>query len=267
MHRASAAPSTVAVRLSAMQWETSLLRRPLARVQGVEAIGDPAEAAEALRRIEHEAAASGFELLVARVDLECRSAVWALEAAGFRTVDVGLTFEYDLRIAGPVHAAMPEGIALREATLDDVEPLEEAITGLFLHSYYYVCPWFSREEADMLFRAWIANCVRGVRGEQVLLATLGGAIAGFITRRAAGKGVGVIDLVGVVPGCASRGIGKLLVRAALDSFRDRGDEIVRVRTQAANLAAATVYASTRARLFAVDTTLVKPLAGRRTPTR
>jgi dTDP-4-amino-4,6-dideoxy-D-galactose acyltransferase len=255
------AAAALDVRLTKMDWETALLGRKIGRVEGVEAIRDVREGAEAIQRVERQAKRADFCLISARVPLDAVDAVWALQATGFHTVDTGVTFEYDLGKEGHPFAFHPaREVTIRSVTDDDVQILEASVEGLFRHSYYYVSPLFSRDEADLLHRTWITNCVRHGRADRVLIAELAGEVAGFITCRRLPDASGVIDLVGVRPTSSSRGIGKTLVRASQDCFRELGVAVIRVRTQITNLAAVNMYSSTGARLIKVDTTLIKSLA-------
>lgn len=251
---------TTDVRLSVMEWETSLLGRKIGRVEGVDTTSDGIRA-EALSALEQDALTSGFTLIVSRVDADRFAAVRALEASGFLLVDIGVTFQYDLakRVAGPATNA-PEDVRMREATADDIPALQEAVKGFFLHSYYYASPYFDGAEADLLHATWISNCVRKERAERVLLAEISGTMAGFVTCRMIDGHIGVIDLIGVLGRYGSRGIGKFLLEAALKSFLELGATLVKVRTQATNLAAANMYVATGARLGNVDATLVKSLS-------
>jgi dTDP-4-amino-4,6-dideoxy-D-galactose acyltransferase len=255
--------SAARVTLALMEWETSLVGRKIGRVHGVETIGDVRRGASVLAQVERHAIASEFSLITSRVDVDHVKAVWALEAAGFVTADVGVTFEYDL--AGVHEASSIGGGAwvVREADRHDVPALQATVNGLFLSSYYYVSQFLSRAEADLLYRTWIGNCVLRGRADRVLVADVSGTVAGFITCRRASREAGVIELVGVSPKYGSRGIGKSLVHAALDCFRDLGAPTVRVRTQVTNLAAVNLYSATGARLVKVDTTFIKPLDDRR----
>jgi dTDP-4-amino-4,6-dideoxy-D-galactose acyltransferase len=263
--RTSSAPA-LALRLSEMQWETSLLGRKIGRVEGVDTITDVSSGTEAIHRVERRAISSGFSVITARVAANHVPAVWALETSGFVTVDIGVIFEYDAqKSTRPMPDHAPGEPIIRLATDDDVPMLQQIVNGLFCHSYYYVSPCFSSAEADRLFRAWITNCVQHGRADRVWLAETSGGIAGFVTCRCLlPDDVGVIDLIGVAPNHGSRGLGKALVRTALASFHELGVAIVRVRTQIANHAAVNLYAATGARLVTTDTTLIKSLAGRRT---
>jgi ribosomal protein S18 acetylase RimI-like enzyme len=254
------------VRLTEMPWETALLGRRIGRIEGVDDIGDVAGGVAAIRHVEQEATRAGFSVITARVAMDHFAAVWALEESGFLTGDVGVTFEYDLAksgVSGPRSVPCASTLTLRAANDDDVAALQDMVNGLFRNSYYYVSPHFSRVEADLLHRTWIANCVRHGRADRVLLAEIAGEIVGFITCRCLAAKAGVIELVGVSPGHASRGIGKTLVRAALACFSELDATTVRVRTQATNVAAANVYAATGARLVTVDATLIKSPAAQR----
>jgi dTDP-4-amino-4,6-dideoxy-D-galactose acyltransferase len=135
------------------------------------------------------------------------------------------------------------------------------VGGLFLHSYYYSGVLFSKTDADLLFETWITNSIRG-RADQVLVATQDERPLGFITCRIAADRTGIIELVGVGAEHNSRGLGKALVAAALQWFRDAGAPVVTVRTQAANVAALRMYSGTGGRPMTADTTLLKPLVDR-----
>jgi dTDP-4-amino-4,6-dideoxy-D-galactose acyltransferase len=251
---------TTDIRLAAMDWETSLLGRKIGRVEGLEAERDAVRAAGALKAIEQEAVTAGFTLIVARVSADHFAAVRTLEESGFLLVDVGVTFQYELGTGTTAAADAPEGVRLREATADDIPRLREAVKGLFLHSYYYASPFFAGAEADLLFATWVSNCVRGDRADRVVLAEVAGAPAGVVTCRMSDGHIGVIDLIAAVRRNGSRGIGKLLVAAALECFLELGATVVKVRTQATNLAAVNLYVATGARLIHVDATVAKSLS-------
>jgi dTDP-4-amino-4,6-dideoxy-D-galactose acyltransferase len=253
--------SAADLRTSVMEWETSLFGRKIGRLEGLDTIVDVHEGAAAVHRAVRDAEISGFSVVMARVTGDRVTAAWALERAGFLTVDTGVTFAYDLaKDSFPVDGFAYDGLVIRPATAEDLPALQEMVTGLFLSSYYYVSPCFSNAEADLVYRTWMTNCVCHGRADRVLVAEVSGATAGFITCRRAEALEGVIDLVGVSPSHGSRGIAKALVKAALACFRELGAATVRVRTQVTNAAAVNLYAATGSRLVAIDTTLIKSLS-------
>ena len=256
-------PAT-ALKFSVMAWETSLLGRSVGRIDGVEALADIPEGADAVGTAEQNALDAGCSLLVSRVDAGSFTAIWTLEASGFLAVDVGVTFEYQLSRRTPV-ACSAVDVCMREAQAHDIPALQALVRGLFLTSYYYVTPFLSRAEADVLYGAWIANSIRERRADRVLLAEIAGGVAGFITCRCGDQNVGVIDLVGVAPGHGSQGVGKSLVNSALDWFRAQAMSTVHVRTQITNLPAVNMYLSTGARLQKADATFMKSLTERNGP--
>jgi len=258
---ALASASALGVSLSEMAWETALLRRKIGRIGGMDAVADVAWGVEVIKSLEQDAIAAGFSALISRIPIDRTAAVSSLELSGFVTGDVGLTFEYQLapHASSPTSVDAPDDIAIRPVADGDLPALHEMASGLFLHSYYYISPVFSRAEANRLYRAWLTNSVLHGRADRVLVAARANTVVGFITCRVGSDGIGVIELIGVGRPHASRGVGKRLVRAALRCFHDLGAAVVRVRTQATNLAAVGMYSATGARAAGVDMTLLKAL--------
>lgn len=242
-----------------MEWESSLLGRKIGRLATPKPMPDPDTARKDLASREQEAENSQFDLLVARVRGDDFGAIWALEASRFILVDVGVTFRYDLAVlqtaaGGSRNTELP---AIREATIADIPALQEMATGLFLTSYYYVSPFFSRDEANRLFQAWISNAVRGEIANRVLVATLKSATAGFVTCRVHEDKTGSIDLIGVDRRHVSRGIGKILTQRALGYFSDLEINGVTVRTQITNVPSVNLSLSLGSRLSSADVTFMK----------
>lgn len=254
---------TTDVILSEMEWETNLLGRRIARIENVDSVSSVVAGTRALRGVDQRAKEAGYELLVSRVGSIPSPGFWSLELAGFKLVDVGVVFDRELRPEADSHLCDIDGMPVREATIDDLATLQIMSEGLFVNSYYYTSQFFSRTEADLLHRQWISNCVNGVRGERVLVA---GAkdIFGFVTLRAPGNGIGVIDLIGVEKRMSGRRIGSALLTAAIKSFIVMGQSGVRVRTQLTNVRAVNLYVSKGFYLTRSDATLMKPVSANKT---
>ena len=82
------------------------------------------------------------------------------------------------------------------------------------------------EQAEML-----ESVCRSGSGQQVLVATVGEAVAGFVSYSVnPDKGVGEIGLNAVHPDHAGRGIGTAMYREAMKRMRDGGARVVEVGT-------------------------------------
>lgn len=165
------------------------------------------------------------------------------EAAGFRLVDVRMTFEW--RLAGPSDGATrPRSFGramIRPATPEDVPALAAAARSLHRDTRFYVDGRFPFDRCDELYATWIANSCAGY-ADQVLVAEWKGRPVGYITchRDPPAEG-GRIGLVGVSPEGQGRGIGGDLVQAALAWFASHSTRVVEVTTQGRNIAAQRLY--------------------------
>ncbi len=203
------------------EWLTEVMRRHVFRVQGS---GDASAIETHLRE---QARAFYF----AKVATDRVFDVQALAALGFVVVDTNVTFEL---------AAEPTLVS--SVDVGDIQPGEEeatlAIAGsAFRYSRFHLDPLVGLDLAHHVKREWIANYVKRVRGDTLLVARERGRVLGFLAPIVA-HGTAVIDLVAVAPDANGRGVGSALCAAF--SARYRGMPRI-VGTQIANVPSIRLY--------------------------
>jgi len=191
----------------------------------------------------HEAVAKrllafGVDQVLRRVDLDGFEELWALEANGFRLMDIGLLFER--RLDGSFRSPEADDVIVRLSTDEDLSRMAAVIVQQ---------PWGSRYEADPAYRAedvrelrlqWLWNSHRG-RADAMFVGVVDGAPAGYVTCRLdRSEAKGEIELVGTLPGFRGRGVALRILGHALAWFSTHVT-VVSVRTQATNYAAANLY--------------------------
>ncbi len=205
-----------------------------------------------LRALTSRAARLGYDQVLRRVPCEDLAQTWALQRAGYALLDVGVTFTR--RLHGPFGPSLRPDMKVRVATAKDMEEIVAAMLDV---------PWGGRLDADPTYpparvrdlRArWLRNSQQG-RADHVLVAEIDGAVAGYATCILdAHTGTGDIELVGTLPPFRRRGVGRTVVDHAVAWFSSRTD-VVTVRTQATNYAAAALYETAGFTLHASDLTL------------
>ena len=165
--------------------------------------------------------------------------VGALTNAGFRVIDVNVTFE---RV--PVQQVNSNNsILVRDVQAGDENAVLEIAETAFTYSRFHLDPFIPKELADKIKREWIANYLRHLRGERLLVAEIDGKPAGFLALLVTGdtEKFGVIDLIGVAKSMQGRGVGKRLVEYHIqDAYRKYSHLIV--GTQIANVPSIQLYA-------------------------
>jgi len=159
-------------------------------------------------------------------------------ASGLGVIDLNVQYRRDstdlpLASRRPVHAEEADGAALR------------ALSSAFTHDHFHADANIPRHRADALYAQWIDNSMGG-RADAVLVAREeDGDAAGFITcvvsAEPAERSAGRIELVATARAARGRGVGRALVRDALDWFFREGIEVVEVGTQFANVGARRLY--------------------------
>jgi ribosomal protein S18 acetylase RimI-like enzyme len=193
-----------------------------------------------LQTLADRAGEAGFDQLIRRVAASSFDEIWALESAGYLLMDVGVTFVRRLDRAFPPQAATQ--VDVRAATPGDVEHLLETMLDVPWGSRYEADPAYDRVAVRSLQARWLRNSLAG-RADHVLVGHIEGQPAGYVTCRLVeehGDRIGEIDLVGTVPAFRGRGVAAAIIDRSLAWFSERV-ELVTVRTQATNTAAAGVY--------------------------
>jgi ribosomal protein S18 acetylase RimI-like enzyme len=183
-----------------------------------------------------QARTQGYEHLIVRVPAENLPAVWAVEQAGFRLVDIGLdsTFAFATR---PLPAWPTIGV--RPGRLEDLPTLRGLAADAFRLSRFSADPFFSDEQVRDFHREWVKNLYEGL-AQAVLVCELDGALAGFVTCARSGD-EGRIPLIATRAGFRRRGVGRGLVSAALRWFAEAGARVAHVKTQSVNYPALALY--------------------------
>ncbi len=173
------------------------------------------------------------------------TAIEALTAMGFASIDIRLTFEQLLRPDG--EAPLIDGGVIRLLRPNDLPRLVEIAGDAHEQTRFFADPNFPRVRARELYREWLRRDAHD-RDAAVLVAEQDGIPVGYLSCRLDGIDGASISLLGLKASYRSRGLGKALVRAALNHARARGRNRVITVTQGANAAARRVYESAGFRL-------------------
>jgi ribosomal protein S18 acetylase RimI-like enzyme len=157
-----------------------------------------------------------------------------LESCGFNLVDTQVTLRHHEHASPAAHPAR-----IRVAVPADRVAVGDIAEGCFRYSRFHQDPKIEPAIANRVKRRWAENCVAGVRGEEVLLASLDGNAAGFLAVVLSGEAA-TIDLIGVEPRMQGNGIGRALVQAFVARWRPKA-KFLRVGTQISNAASQRLY--------------------------
>lgn len=179
-----------------------------------------------------------IQCLYFAADGACRQTLENAWANGFRFVDVRVDMEM-----GPaeVPGSAPPDVSCREATADDLPPLERLARAMHEDTRFFKDTRFDPVKAADLYALWIA---RDLREHRVFVAEPSGEpkrMLGYVSASEEGDKGGRIGLIAVDPAARGRGVGRLLLRHALASFRSRGIQSVKVATQGTNVPALRLY--------------------------
>ncbi|HEY4181734.1 MAG TPA: GNAT family N-acetyltransferase [Kofleriaceae bacterium] len=202
-------------------WLSEVMRRPVFRVQGS---GDTGE-------LSSHIAAQPSAFYFAKVSTDRVADVFALAEQRFAVVDTNVTFELKRELDAPASFDVGE---IRAGEEDAVL----AIAGsTFRYSRFHLDPVVGLELAHHVKREWIANYVKRVRGDALLVARENGRPVGFLAAIMA-HDTAVIDLVGAANDMHGKGVGSALTAAF--AHRYRGMPRI-VGTQIANVPSIRLY--------------------------
>jgi ribosomal protein S18 acetylase RimI-like enzyme len=219
--------------ISLLTWDSNLFNRKIGELKLVSpSESDIVDAVASARE-------SGYDYIFCKLDHEGLWRPGLLESYGFYLSDIGTTYELNVdSLANAVN--MKKALQLndvRSATVDDIAPLKEMSGPIFWASRFYSDPFYSEEEADLLFRTWIENAVKGDAADAVFVIEDKGFISGTVSDQT----TGMIDLIGVDEGARNSGVGTALVLRMATYFKDHNVHVIKVRTQLRNVDAMNFY--------------------------
>ena len=173
----------------------------------------------------------GAGFFQAKVATDDVARVGSLESAGFRMIDVNVTFRGEPgRVLGDVGG-------VRVATSEDRDAVVAIAERDYSVSRFHLDPQIPDEIARAIKRDWADNFFRGARGDRLLVAEADGEVIGFLLALD-GTEASVIDLIAVATRARGRGAGRALVCGLADS---RPDYPLVAGTQVANVGALRFY--------------------------
>jgi ribosomal protein S18 acetylase RimI-like enzyme len=205
----------------------------------------------------------GWKHLAVRINSSKHGLIHALEAAGFRTVDIQATLVHSLAetvASSPVRRS----VEVRALSDRDFGSVKHIAQGAFRQSRLYADSALDKDAADRLHVKWLANNLRG-RADINLGGFDRGKAVGFVSCTLAhqenfetASPRAHIDLIAVDESFRGKGIGKTLIRAALDYYRGRCP-MISVGTQGTNYPAFQLYQGCGFKLVSFQTTLLLSL--------
>lgn len=177
---------------------------------------------------------TGPRLIHTKVSSGAIAQLTVLEDAGFRVVDTNVLLQRALK-AGQT---LSGNSIVRFAEAHDRDAVTQLAASEFVYTRFHLDPMISNDAADRFKAAWAANFFEGKRGDQMVVAEMGGVLVGFVQllRR---DDVLTIDLIAV-----SSKHRRQKVAADLQVFSENANRdcaTVRVGTQVANAAALACY--------------------------
>jgi len=178
--------------------------------------------------------------LYAKVPLTEVATIKALTNAGYYFVDTNVTLQH---VASADGGCVNEAVVVEPAAAADHAAAQDIAGNSFTYSRFHLDPNFPGALADRVKREWVRSYCVGRRGEQLVVARLGGRVAGFLAVLAAeveGRSAAIIDLIAVDRSARKAGVGAALVHYFVTCWGERV-QALRVGTQLANLPSLALY--------------------------
>ena len=223
-----------------LTWDSAIFKRKIGELIPVSR--KPSD----IRNVLKKAKDNDFEYLTCRIKSQDTMFFRLLETLGFYVTDIGVIlaiktgsfFRKNLQRELKIRKSKIRK-SIKVATCADIPMLKRLVRSLFLESRFYDDPFFTKDEADRLYEAWIENSVKGEAADIVFFIPR----IGLLSCRTKGKNSGEIVLVGIRKNQRGKGFGSALVGEAMQWFVRQKILQVSVRTQLKNLEALNFYIS------------------------
>jgi GNAT superfamily N-acetyltransferase len=233
-----------------LAFDSEQLGIPAARLDLLVSAGGYAEALERkvalLGIVAEECRLRGFRYLTARVAAGELSTIHALSRSGFDMLDGLVTFS--IRLDRAERRPAPSTLEVRLFQEGDLDQLLEIARSSYTCDRFHIDRALAPGAADRLYAAWVTRSCTGKEADAVIVTTLGGRVAGYVTcklvrdPRSGGKpSGGVIGLVATAEDARGQGVASATLQAAFDWFRQQSVNVVEVGTQMQNAGACRLY--------------------------
>ncbi len=220
------------VRLSDIDEERFGIRT--ARTDGVTAEALPSVLSFCRRR--------GVVLLIARCPASDLRAAQAMEREGFLLMDTLVHYGRDLvNVPVPAEDPLLQVRPVLPGEEDEVvEVAGQAFRGYLGH--YHADERLDRRQCDEVYKSWaLRSCLSRDVAEEVLVASLGDSIVGFLTLRMASSEEGHGILFAVAPSVRRRGVSSALMIGGLRWCLEKGAARMTIPTQVNNVPSQKVW--------------------------
>jgi dTDP-4-amino-4,6-dideoxy-D-galactose acyltransferase len=214
-----------------LPWDSEFWGFPIARVRG------RTLTPEGLLEIDRWCQSRSIACLYFRATFDDPGTVRCAEDGGFRLVDGRVTAAIAAAPLTPSdRAENPPGVVIRPAVSADVDALRSLASDAYRTTRFYFDPHFPRAKCGLLYEEWIDASCNGY-ADEVLVADIDGTPVGYITcHLPTGERAARMGLINVASQARRRGIGRALIRHALDWFAQRQVAQMVGVTQARNVA-------------------------------
>ena len=236
-HQTTLKAKGATIECSLVPWDTELFGFAVAQVTGI-SLSRSGEADAVLEHLDRWCAKLSVRLVSCRLDHDQLRESMALEAAGFRFIEMvfGPRLEH---LDGVGRPGLP--IRLTEAGPHDMPDIEAIAHEAFTTGRFLLDWRLPAELSKRRYASWVRNDAR-IAGQYLLKVEHNGEIVGFfVAETRPDRGV-YWHLTAIAPTWQGRGIGRSAWRAALLRHRDEGAAYVETTVSAHNAAVMNLYA-------------------------
>lgn len=217
-----------------LEWDSGIFGFKIGRLNNIKAGENEKETRSLIKRIVDDCRLEHYRHITCRIGLGDFTLLRALEKNGFNIADIQITLSTGGRPKKKKFAL--RGITIRKASRRDLDQIRTLTKDSFTDTRIVRDPNYPPKKADEFYYEWVKNSVHNKK-QVVFLAEEDRSkkLAGFVICEVS-NGIGFIDLISVDKKMRRRGIGGILVGAAMNWF-SRNSKEAEVRTQVSNTAA------------------------------
>lgn len=217
------------------KFDTEIFGYKVAKISSIDANVDSSILSKNIHDLNESLRNNGVHYATYRINANNYPLVHALEKSGYILVDGLITLKSVIKIE-----KRREYKHIKVALPNDLPQLLEIAGSVFNNvTRYYHDTIIPKEKADLIYKKWITNTLYRTFGDAILVWEEKKIILGVVTLDKKGQ----IPLLGVSQNARGRGIGRELIYAALDQFRDWGITKIITETQMTNIPALRLYQS------------------------